>query len=259
MHRKKNQLVQTIFVIQKLVERDRKKGSNSTFMGELWEIINPLINMIVMVLVFGKMFGNNEDKLFPVYVLVGTTFYGLFNSGTMLCIGALAGNKTLLITTHINKNVFVLERVLFAFTNFIYSMIVLAGIVALYHIKIRIEILFVIFDIFLLLLLVLGIGKILAVINVTFADITYLYKIVLLVFMYGSSIFYRVERLAPVVQNVMNSNPIFISIEIARDAIMYGKISSFRYWITLFLFAVICYALGTWIYEKGTEDVVAKL
>ena len=32
----------------------------------LWEIINPLINMIVMVLVFGKMFGYGIAGGFPL-------------------------------------------------------------------------------------------------------------------------------------------------------------------------------------------------
>ena len=49
-------LRQNWFVIQQLIKRDKQRSLSSTFMGELWEIINPLINMIVMVLVFGKMF-----------------------------------------------------------------------------------------------------------------------------------------------------------------------------------------------------------
>ena len=46
-----------------------------------------------------------------------------------------------------------------------------------------------------MLVMMLGIGKMLAVINVTFADITYFYKIFTLFLMYGSAIFYRVDRL----------------------------------------------------------------
>ena len=118
------ELRQEIFVIQQLIERDRKRNISSTFMGELWEIINPLINMIVMVLVFGKMFGNASDKLFSLYVLTGTTIYGLFTSGTTMCLNALSGNKNFLIKTQLKKNIYVLEKVLLAFRNFLFSIFV---------------------------------------------------------------------------------------------------------------------------------------
>ena len=60
MENRMESLRQNWFVIQQLIKRDKQRSLSSTFMGELWEIINPLINMIVMVLVFGKMFGGND-------------------------------------------------------------------------------------------------------------------------------------------------------------------------------------------------------
>lgn len=57
IRRKADEIQQNMFVIHQLVLRDKKRSLSSTFMGELWEVINPLINMVVLVLVFGKMFG----------------------------------------------------------------------------------------------------------------------------------------------------------------------------------------------------------
>lgn len=69
MKTKLDRLKQNWFVISQLVDRDHKRNLSSTYMGELWEIINPLINMIVMVLVFGKMLDGNAFDRFPLYVL----------------------------------------------------------------------------------------------------------------------------------------------------------------------------------------------
>ena len=55
IRRKADEIQQNMFVIHQLVLRDKKRSLSSTFMGELWEVINPLINMVVLVLVFGKM------------------------------------------------------------------------------------------------------------------------------------------------------------------------------------------------------------
>ena len=57
IRRKADEIQQNMFVIHQLVLRDKKRSLSSTFMGELCEVINPLINMVVLVLVFGKMFG----------------------------------------------------------------------------------------------------------------------------------------------------------------------------------------------------------
>ena len=109
--RKTDELRQNMFVIHQLVIRDKKRSLSSTFMGELWEVINPLINMVVMVLVFGKMIGNNTINRFPLFVLTGTVIYELFTSGTTMCLNCLIENKGFLLKTKIGKNVYVLEKI----------------------------------------------------------------------------------------------------------------------------------------------------
>ena len=70
IRRKADEIQQNMFVIHQLVLRDKKRSLSSTFMGELWEVINPLINMVVLVLVFGKMFGGGNSGRFPLYVWI---------------------------------------------------------------------------------------------------------------------------------------------------------------------------------------------
>ena len=73
MENRMESLRQNWFVIQQLIKRDKQRSLSSTFMGELWEIINPLINMIVMVLVYGKMFFYSIAGGLKLYVIKGTT------------------------------------------------------------------------------------------------------------------------------------------------------------------------------------------
>ena len=154
-------LRQNWFVIQQLIKRDKQRSLSSTFMGELWEIINPLINMIVMVLVFGKMFGYGIAGGFPLYVLTGTTLYGLFTSGTTMCLQALMGNKNFLIKTQLNRNVYVIQKILLAFRNFLFSLMIYAFVIALYRISPSVTWLLFIPDVFLMLIMMLaGLGMV---------------------------------------------------------------------------------------------------
>lgn len=255
----KEEIRQQIFVIQKLIERDKKHNTSSTFMGELWEIINPLVNMVVMVLVFGKMFGNGKDRMFPLYVLTGTTIYGLFTSGTTMCLSALSENKGFLIKTQIKRPIYVLEKVLLAFQNFMYSLIIYVFVIAIYHVKVGWTYLYVIPDILLLLMIMHGMGKFLSTINVRFADIKYFYKILTLILLYGSALFYKIDRMAPYVQDVIIINPIYISITITRIAVIDGESPPMAMWLVMMVYAVVCYAIGTYVFDKEADNIVAML
>lgn len=260
IQRKVNEIRQNMFVIHQLVERDKKRSLSSTFMGEMWEVINPLINMVVMVLIFSEMFGKGSSGAFPLYVLTGTTLYGLFNSGTSMCLSALMGNKSFLIKTQLSKNVYVYQKILVAFRNFLFSLLIYAFVIALYRIKPSWSWLLFFLDILLMLVMMLGIGKMLAVINVTFADITYFYKIFTLFLMYGSAIFYRVDRLPLTMQKVMTIlNPLYIVISIARECIMERSYPNWKLWMILSLYAGGCYVVGTIFFNRKIADIVAKM
>ena len=258
MENRMESLRQNWFVIQQLIKRDKQRSLSSTFMGELWEIINPLINMIVMVLVFGKMFGYGIAGGFPLYVLTGTTLYGLFTSGTTMCLQALMGN--FLIKTQLNRNVYVIQKILLAFRNFLFSLMIYAFVIALYRISPSVTWLLFIPDVFLMLIMMLGIGKILAVINVTFADITYFYKIFTLFLMYGSAIFYRLDRLSPAMQKIMTIvNPLYTVIAIARECIMERIFPDWKLWVIVSVYAGGCYLVGSVYFNRKIEDIVAKM
>lgn len=259
IRRRVDELRQNMFVIHQLVIRDKKRSLSSTFMGELWEVINPLINMVVMVLVFGKMIGNNTINRFPLFVLTGTVIYELFTSGTSMCLNCLIENRGFLLKTKIGKNVYVLEKILLAYRNFLFSLLIYFFVIALYRVSPSVTWLFVIMDILLLFILMLGIGKILAVINVTLADVTYFYKIFTLMLMYGSAIFYQADRLSPLMQKCMLANPLYIAITIARSCIMNNLIPDINLWLILGGYASSVYVIGTIFLNTRIEDIIAEM
>lgn len=250
---------QNIYIISLLIRRERKSTTESMFMGSLWEIVNPLIHTIILVWVFGQMFGNGKAGKFPVYVLTGTLINGLFTAATTMCLGALRSNKTFLIQTKLDKEIFILEKVFIAFRNFLCSLIVYCLVIAIYRITPNIKWLYIIPDIILLMLMIVGIGKILAVINVVFADITYFYSIFTLAVMYGSAIFYRADMLSSNMQKIIMVNPIYLSITIARNAILEKKDSSIIMWIILIIYSLGLYIIGKWVFDRGTRNIVAKM
>lgn len=258
-HISPKQIKQNIFIIRQLARRDRQRNNASAILGQLWQIINPFIHMIVMVAIFTDMLENKKFANFPIYVLIGTIMYSLFCEGTEGCLSALSGNKTFLIKSSIARSVFPLEKIYVAFVNFLFSSMIFIIVAIIYGIKLTIMWVLVIPDVILFLLVILGIGKILAVINAVFADITYFYKIFTLFLLYASAIFYDTSRMDSNAQKLISINPMYLAIAIGRQSILDGIISKWTMWLKLLVYAVGLYSLGTYVYQKNVQSVIEKI
>lgn len=250
---------QNMFAIHQLTERDKKHENAQTFLGELWEILNPLIMTVVMVLVFGGMFDNKRIENYPLYIITGITLFNLFSQGTTNCLRALVGNKNLLIKSQLKRSIYVVQKVLTVFRNFLFSLFIYAFIIALFRQTPRLEWLLVIPDILFLLILILGIGKFLAIFNVFFADITYFYQVFTVFLFYGSALFYDLHRLPKLIQNIMMLNPIYDAVYIARNLIIYENSGELKFWIALVIYSIGMYVFGTIVFNKYSDSVVAEM
>lgn len=247
------------FIIQQLARRDKRRDNTSAVFGQAWQILNPFINMAVLVIVFSTMFSNSSFINFPVYCAIGTWFFGLFREGTFGCLSSLTSNKQFLTRTYISNEIFVLEKVYVAFFDFLLSGIVFVGISIVFKIPFRISALLIIPDLFIFLIFIVGMGKILAILNVVFPDVKYLYQIFILLVFYGSALFYSAERLTGLPLLVLSCNPVYIVISIARIAILDGCLPHYVMWLKLIVYAVVTFVFGTIVFRKGTQNIVAKL
>ena len=251
-------LKQHIFVVRQLAAREIRHDNASKKLGQFWNIVNPMIQMITMVLIFGAAF-HRDIKEFVPYVFTGVIIYGFYERGMGGALRSLSGNKTLLIRTKIPKNLLVIEKVYVSFIRLLFSLVGYAAALIITGTRITPHIALVPIMVVLSVVIMIGIGKMLAVINVYFADITYFYKLVMRLVFFSSAIFYNAEKLSPVMQKVIMFNPIYLSITFARSCILYNGVPAPGIWIRLIIFAAAAYLIGSLVFRKGAQDVVAKL
>ena len=53
--------LQQAYLLRLLVRRNIKNQYYRSFIGVLWTVLNPLLNMLVMTLVFSKLFGDDPS------------------------------------------------------------------------------------------------------------------------------------------------------------------------------------------------------
>lgn len=249
---------QYFFVIQELTSREIKRKYARSYLGIIWSVLNPLLTMCVMSVIFSYMFKRSIDN-FPLYYLTGNIFWTLFSGSTNSAMTALVDNKNLLLKAKLPKQTFVLSRIYTALTNFGYTCIAYVFMLIIFRIKPTWTMLLFPLDVILALLFATGIGHVLAILYVFFADIKYLYSVLLTMLLYMSAIFYPVTSLPPVLQKIIGYNPVYMSIYIARETVVYNHMPHYTAWLKLALSAAVSLAIGIYVFKKKENDVMQRV
>lgn len=249
---------QYIFAIKELTGREIKRKYARSHLGIIWSVLNPLLTMIVMSLIFTTIFKRSIEN-YPIYYLTGTLIWTLFSTATNSAMTALVDNKTLLIKVKLPKKTFILSRIYTAMVNFGYSLIAYVLMLAVFRIKVNPAMLLLPVDVALILLFAMGIGYILSIAYVFFADIKYLYSVLLQIWMYMSAIFYPYTSLTPAMKNVVGNNPLYLAIAIARECVMEGKVPEPVMWIKLFGWTLASIIAGQLVFWMKENTVMQKI
>lgn len=249
---------QYIFVIQELTGREIKRKYARSRLGVIWSVLNPLLMMIVMTMVFSYMFKRSIDN-FPLYYLTGSLFWNLFSEGTNHSMSALVDNKTLLLKAKLPRQTFVLSRMYTTLANFGFSCVPYVLMLLVFRIKPSWKMLLLFPDILLMLAFTMGVGYLLSILYVFFADIKYLYSVFLRILLYLTAVFYPVSSLPEALQKIIGLNPVYMSIYIARECMVYGRVPHYTAWLKLSLAALISCAAGWIVFDKKQNDVMQRI
>lgn len=249
---------QYLYVIQELTSREIKRKYARSYLGIIWSVLNPLLTMAVLSAIFSTMFKRSIEN-FPIYYLTGYIIWQLYSEATRASMTVLVDNKNLLIKTKIPKIVFVMSRSYTALSNFFFSCIAYAMMLAIFRITPSWTWLFFFYDLLIIMLFSVGVGAILSILYVFFADIKHLYGVILTLVMYLSAIFYPVDRLPEVMRDVLDYNPIYLFIYIMRTAVMEGEIPNTVVLIKATIISIVFFVAGIITFNKKQNEVMIHI
>lgn len=244
-----NKLKKYQFLFEELVKRDFKKKYKRTIFGMYWSLLSPLFMLAVMAIIFGNFFGNDIPH-YTIYLFSGLIVFNYYTESTNEGMQALMGNAHIFSKVNVPKYLFLISKNISSLINFliilcIYFVFVIAdGIVPTW------KFLLLLYPFFCLIIINLGIGLILSALFIFFRDIRYLYDIIVRVVMYGSAIFYSVDKLSWDIQRFFYGNPIYVVINYVRKIVLYDQIPGLWLHLLLALYAFLFFSIGIIIYKK---------
>ena len=247
---------QNAFVIQQISYKENKRKTDETNLGMIWNILNPLLYMVILTTYYENVIIHDVEN-FPLFVFTGITM--LYTTGTIGGMHSLVNNKDLITRTRLPVVIFIIQKVVHAFRELCFSSIALIPIMYIGGVRFTVRIFLLIPILILTSAVIIGIGSVLSVVFVYFADIDYLYSVLMTLMFFISGTFIPIERLPSEFQTILAYNPIFISTYLTRNALVYNSPSSLTVWIKLLIWSVVLLGIGVLLLKNQKNELVSRL
>ncbi len=240
------------FLFEELVKRDFKKKYKRTVLGVAWSILAPLLNVLVLMLVFVNVFGRTQEH-FIIYIFSGTLIMSFYTETTNGCMRALMANASIFSKINVPKYLFLMSKALQAFINFLLTMIIFIVFCIFDGIPFGFHMLTLIYPMVMMFIFSFGVGMILSALFVFFRDIEYLYGIFLTLLNYVSAIFYPTSILGDF-ERVLYVNPVYSYISYFRVVVINGVVPSVYLHLLCAFYAFAALGVGCLIYKKCNHE-----
>ena len=237
------------FLFEELVKRDFKKKYKGTILGMSWSIFAPLLQLVVMRIVFTQFFGRNMEH-YTTYLFCGNLIFSYFNESTSQGMTSLMGNAGIFTKVNVPKYLFLFSKNVQALINFGLVLVVFFIFCFIDDITFTWKFILLLIPIISLLLFNIGVGLILSALFVFFRDVQYLWSIFTQLLMYLSAIFYSIDSYSPMMRNLFLLNPIYLHIRYFRKIVMDSTIPSVWFHLLLLADVAIVLGIGCWMYKK---------
>ena len=237
------------FLFEELVKRDFKKKYKRTVLGMGWSILAPLLQLLVMRLIFTQFFGRNIEH-YTTYLFCGNLIFSYFNESSSQGMSSLMGNAGIFTKVNVPKYLFLFSKNVQALINFGLVLVVFFIFCIWDGITFTWKFVLLLYPIVLLLLFNIGVGLILSALFVFFRDIQYLWGVFTQLLMYMSAIFYSIDSYSPMMQNLFLLNPIYLHIRYFRKIVIDGTIPSVWFHLLMLADVAIVLGIGCWMYKK---------
>lgn len=248
-HRTLHKLQKHGFLFSELVKRDFKLKYKGTMLGMFWSIVSPLLQLLVMRLVFTEFFGRSMP-FYSTYLFSGLIVFNYYTESTTGSMTALTANKDIISKIKVPKYLFLLSRNVSSMINFLSVLIIYFIFVAIDGVNFHFRFLSLAYPIVLLPIFCIGVGMILSALQTFFRDTKYLYRIFIILLRYMSAIFYNIDRFSPEAQRYFLINPVYAFIKYFRVVVIDGNIPSGLFHVLLLIYSIVALATGGLVYKK---------
>ncbi len=251
-------------LIRYLARADLKRTGADTLFGNLWWVLDPLLQMAVYVVLVTIIF-QRSTPAYPLFIFAAILPWKWFSTVVSDSITSVSGQERLIKQIMFPKIVLPAAAMIAGVAQFAFGLIPLAAMLILFYSdRISLALLYIPVVAVVQFVFTAGFGLIVATLNVFFRDVGNLARHVLRLWFYLSPALYgadTINQLAtshPTVVTLMKLNPFYAILVSYRDAIYYGQAPDFALLGAVFVGSLILLIVGM-MFFKRLEPSFAKV
>jgi lipopolysaccharide transport system permease protein len=211
-------------LLLEVTKRDLLLRYKQTVMGVGWAVFMPLLNTAIFSVIFTRVAPMDVGIPYPVYAYCGLVAWNLFASSLRFSVTSLTSNINLVTKVYFPREVLPLSTVLVSMVDMSVATLVLVALMAYYGIAPSWTVLAVPVVLFVEVAFTFAVALLVAMANLFYRDVKYLFEAVIQVWMFATAVLYPVDRIGGWIGLLMRMNPMTPIIEAFRDIILLGRL-----------------------------------
>jgi lipopolysaccharide transport system permease protein len=200
--------------------RDIKVKYKQTFLGFLWAIFQPVLMTALFTLGFGNMISSqtNLEIPYPIFALSGFILWNIFSSGLSNSGNSMVSNANIIKKVYFPRLIIPVSSILVSLVDFVLAFIVFIPLAIYFKVSFNLSIIYLLpLSVFLALFSTLGLGMLLAALNVKYRDFRYVLPFFIQALLFVTPVIYPINITGKGIFNLLfHLNPMFAPIELFR-------------------------------------------
>jgi lipopolysaccharide transport system permease protein len=247
-----------------ITRRDLLLRYKQTIMGVGWALLMPVMNTLIFWVIFTKAGRMDTDDIpYPLYAFSGLLVWNFLASSLKFSVTSLTSNTQLVTKVYFPRELFPFSAVAVCLVDFVVAAVVLVGMMIFYDVSGRFAIdvtsamAFLPIVMLVHLIFTLGVSLIVAMANLFYRDVKYLFEIVLTLWMFATSVVYPAHKIEGTLGKVLSLNPMTPIVEAYREILLRGNLpTNEMFWYSA-TFSIITLFVG-WLYFHRMEFTFAE-
>lgn len=243
-----------------LTWREIKGRYRQMAFGPLWMLMAPLIQMVIITLLFGMVFQLPSDGVpYPIFTYVALLPWTLFANTARNSAGSLVSQQHLIAKVYFPRLILPLSQALSALVDFAVSLVILFGMMLFFRIVPDWRVITLPGFVLLAVLTALAVGVWLATVSVKFRDVLIILGFIITAWQYATPVAYSASLIPEQWQWLYQLNPMTVVVEGFRWALLgTGRAPSLMSLTVLAVTAILA-ILGAYYFRRTERTIVDTL
>jgi len=240
-----------------LVVREIQGIYRQTALGMSWIFIRPIINTLLLTLVFGRLVGVPSDNLpYVLFSLAAQIPWGYFSNAVTRTSRSLVDNTQVISKVYFPRMVLPLAASISGLVDMGAAFLVFIAAFAIYRMPLRLEMLWLPLLVLVTVAFALAVGLWLATLSVKYRDVSFAISFLLQALMYASPVIYPASMVPAPLQFFYQLNPMTGVIEGFRWALLGSGVAPGVMFFINVIIIILGLISGAFVFRRTERTIV---